>query len=69
MNLILSSIVNTYDDVMNERKKRRKEYEDTKLSEAFQLMDENKTGTIDRETVMTLFKVSWFRRRLACNIA
>ncbi|CAB9519936.1 pore calcium channel protein 1 [Seminavis robusta] len=55
MNLILSSIVNTYDDIMSERKKERKAREDAKLSEAFQLMDQSKT--IDRDTVMTLFRI------------
>lgn len=42
---------------MTNRKKSSKEAEDAKLTEAFQLMDTNKTGTIDRETVMTLFKI------------
>ena len=57
MNLILASVVNTYDDVMESRKKERKVEEDTKLTEAFQLMDCENTGTIDRETVMTLFRI------------
>jgi two pore calcium channel protein len=57
MNLILASVVNTYDDVMESKKKEQKVEEDTKLTEAFQLMDSENTGTIDRETVMALFRI------------
>ena len=57
MNLILASIVNAYDDNMNARRKSRKEAEKAKLSEAFELMDKEKAGAVNRETVMTLFKI------------
>jgi Ca2+-binding EF-hand superfamily protein len=57
MNLILASIVNAYDDTMNSRRKSQKEAENAKLSEAFELMDKDKTGTVDRATLMTLFKI------------
>jgi Ion transport protein len=57
MNLILASIVNAYDDTMNTRRRSLKEAENAKLSEAFELMDSDKIGTIDRKTIMTLFKI------------
>lgn len=56
-NLIQASVVNTYDDVMTKRRKDRRKVEDAKLTEAFQLMDKAKTGDIDRETVLTLFRI------------
>lgn len=57
MNLILASVVNTYDDVIKDRNKAKQEYEQAKLREAFEIMDVDKTGTIDRETIMTLFRI------------
>ena len=56
-NLIQASVVNTYNDVMISRQKGRKSVEDTKLAEAFQLMDSEKKGSIGRETVLTLFQI------------
>ena len=56
-NLISASVVNTYNDVMVNRQKGRKSVEDTKLAEAFQLMDAEEKGSIDRDTVMTLFQI------------
>jgi hypothetical protein len=57
MNLILSSVVNTYDDVMDARKKSQRLREDTKLTQAFYMLDHDGTGNIDRNTVMTLFRI------------
>lgn len=57
MNLILASVVNTYDDAMENRKKKRKADEDRKLSQAFHMMDQDGEGRIGKDTIMTLFNV------------
>lgn len=57
MNVILASVVNTYDDAMDDRKENRKAKEHAQLSEAFDLMDMDKCGIIDRDTIMTLFRI------------
>lgn len=56
-NLILASIVNSYDDEMKQRKDNRKSYEEAKLTEAFQIMAKGDKSTIDRATIMTLFRI------------
>lgn len=56
MNLILASIFNTYEEEIENRKKTRKQIQNDNLTEAFHLMDSNpSTGTISRETIMSLF--------------
>ena len=55
MNVILAAVVNSYDTAMEERKKNFAQAEESKLHEAFDLMDPDETGRIDRETVMALF--------------
>ena len=54
MNLILASVVNAYNSVMEDRKKNRAEIANRNLTEAFLLMDPTKVGHIDRETIMAL---------------
>lgn len=57
MNVILASVVNAYDNELERRRDERSKLMDQKLGSAFELMDRNSTGTIDRETVMALMLI------------
>lgn len=55
MNLILASVVNAYDEAIDGRKQERKDIAHECLTKAFRLMDPDGTGTVDRQTIMSLF--------------
>ena len=57
MNLILASVVNAYDETIQQRKQFRKENTLDNLTRAFDLMDPHNTGRIDRSTIMSLFLI------------
>ena len=57
MNVILASVVNAYDNEIDNRRVERSKQTATSFGEAFQLMDPNDEGTIDRDTVMALFLI------------
>lgn len=55
-NLVLASVVNTYDDAMKARKDNRKTFEEDKLKEAFGIMAKE-SDTLSRDTIMSLFRI------------
>jgi len=57
MNLILASVVNAYDGTIGRRKQVRSDIAQESLTQAFELMDTNKVGYIDRKSIMALFLV------------
>ena len=57
MNLILASVLNTYDEEINGRKKSRKKISNENLTKAFELMDPDKNGAVSREDIMALFTI------------
>lgn len=57
MNLILASVVNAYDEAIQQRKKLHQENALENLTRAFYLMDPHHTGRIDRTTIMALFLI------------
>ena len=57
MNIILATVVSAYDDELARRRQNLTDLAAKNLKAAFQLMDSDETGEIDRETVMALFYV------------
>lgn len=57
MNVILGSVVNSYENEKESRHERHKDVANEDLKKAFHYMDPKSTGVIDRETVMALFSV------------
>ena len=57
MNVILASVANAYNTAIDNRKRHYANVRNENLKEAFQYMDPDGTGRIDRETVMALFVI------------
>lgn len=57
MNVILASVVNAYDNELDRRREETTIVNRKKLSQAFELMEEDEAGAIDREIVMALFSI------------
>ena len=57
MNMVLGSVVEHYDLVMENRKKKKEEMLQKNLSRAFELMDPDNTGEITQDTIVALFVV------------
>lgn len=57
MNVILASVVNAYENELDRRRQERNTVKHEKLSRAFEAMEENEAGSIDREIVMSLFLI------------
>lgn len=57
MNMVLGSVVEHYDLVMENRKKKKEEMLHKNLTRAFELMDEDGTGEITQDTILALFVV------------
>jgi hypothetical protein len=57
LNVILASVANAYDHAVDTRKQTHASHCSENLKAAFQHMDPNGTGRIDRDTVMALFLI------------
>ena len=57
MGVVLASIVNSYQNDDDMRKAKIKELRQKNLLQAFQLLDKNEEGWVDRETIMSVFLV------------
>lgn len=57
MNVVLASVVNAYDNDLEERKAKLARVTARNLNNAFDLLDSDKTGKIDRHTVMGVFYI------------
>lgn len=57
MNMVLGSVVDSYDTAMENRKVAEETLTRSNLARAFELMDPLGTGQVDQETIMALFVV------------
>jgi two pore calcium channel protein len=57
MNVILASVVNSYDNELDRRREEGSKLSEEKFGAAFELLDYNNRGSIDKDTVMALFAI------------
>lgn len=57
MNMVLGSVVEHHDLVMESRKKKKEDMLHKNLIRAFELMDQDRTGEITQDTIIALFVV------------